>query len=185
MCRSSALFIFIFVIGLTLHAQTRIDGDWWKGISPEMRRGAVSGALDCLVSDHGAKLPTFKVPVMDEKVDAGFAQNPAGTTLADILLALPKKSPPPSPGGEDYSKEKHGWFDGYYWGSASDDERYGFLVGYLSCGNGLTASTARVKEYRDQIDSWYEKHPSSNAKIADVIARVRQHTPKSTRPGNK
>ena len=168
-----------------LYGQTRIDGNWWKGTSPEMHRGVINGAFDCLVSDHNAKLPTLKVPVMDEKVDAAFAQSAGGTTLADILLALPKESPPPSRGGEDYSKEKHGWFDGYYWGSASDDERYGFLAGYLSCGDVVAVSVDQVKTYRKQIDSWYDRHPSSNAKIANVLAHVRKGSPKPPSPANR
>jgi hypothetical protein len=110
---------------------------------------------------------------LNEKVDAAFVRSTDAKTLADVILALPKNTPPATAGGEDYSKEKHGWFDGYYWGSSKDDERSGFLVGYLSCGNTLNTSMARIDEYRGEIDSWYDGHPSSNAKIADVIAEVR------------
>jgi len=180
-----ALFTIILVFHATAHAQARIDGDWWAGASPETRRGVINGAFDCLTSEHGAKLPKLPVPELTAKVDAVLGQSGSNKTVANALLVLLPESGPAAPGGGDYSKEKHGWFDGYYWGSAADDERYGFLVGYLSCGTDLTVSTERVKGYRDQIDSWYERHPSSNAKIADVLARVRQHSPKLTRPSDK
>lgn len=185
MSRSIALLTIILVFHSTAHAQTRIDSDWWVEANPETRRGVINGAFDCLTSEHGAKLPKLPLPELTAKVDAALGQSGPNKTVANALLALPKESSPAAPGGEDYSKEKHGWFDGYYWGSASDDERYGFLIGYLSCGNGLTVSTERVKAYRNQIDSWYERHPSSNAKIADVLASVRQRSPKSTHRGNK
>jgi hypothetical protein len=174
MLKLCAAFIALLAVAASLHAQIRIDGHWWNGANPESRRGTLNGTIDCMVSNHSAKLPTLTVPAFQEQVDVAFAQDTAGRTLAEVLLALPKKSPPRAPGGEDYSKEKHGWFDGDYWGSAKDDERSGFLIGYLSCGNTLPVSISRINEYRDTIDLWYDKHPSSNAKIANVIAKIRQ-----------
>lgn len=185
MSRSILIFAIILVVHTTGNAQTRINSTWWAGASVETRRGAINGAFDCLTWQHGAKLPRLSVPELSSKVDAALAQGGADKTLADALRALPKESGPATSGGEDYSKEKHGWFDGYYWGSASDEERSGFLVGYLSCGNVLAVSVERVKTYRKQIDSWYERHPSSNAKIADVLSRVDQPNSKSTLPSSK
>jgi hypothetical protein len=174
---STAVLIIVFVIGATLNAQTRIDGDWWKEANRETRTGVVNGAVDCLLANQGVKLPRLKIPALDQDIDAAFAQSSGNETLASVLLRLPKESGPGTPGGEDYSKEKHGWFDGYYWGSASVDEQIGFLIGYLSCGNKLPTPVEHVKKYRDEIDSWYGKHPSSNAKIADVVTTIRRTVP--------
>jgi hypothetical protein len=163
----------LLLISTTAHSQTRIDRKWWKSASPEMHRGVISGAFDCLTAEWHVKLPMLTVPEMDERTDAAMAQAGEKETLASVLQRIPKVSTPEASGGEDYSKERHGWFDGYYWGSAPDKERYGFLVGYLSCGDTLRASGDHVKEYRKQIDDWYDQHPSSNEKVADVLARVR------------
>jgi hypothetical protein len=175
MRRLIATFTMLFFIHATASAQAKIDSGWWTGANAETRKGLVNGVFDCLTSEHGAKLPKLSVPELTAKVDAVLRQGVPNKTLADALRALPKESQAAASGGEDYSKEKHGWFDGYYWGSTSAAEQHGFLVGYLSCGNVLPISTERVEQYRKQIDSWYEQHPSSNAKIADVLAHVRQH----------
>jgi hypothetical protein len=113
MCKSNVVLTIVFVTGATLHAQTRIDSDWWKGAKAGTRRGVVNGAVDYLLANHEAKLPRLTVPVLNQKADAAFTKSTANKTLANVLLGLPEESGAMAPGGEDYSKEKHGWFDGY------------------------------------------------------------------------
>lgn len=200
MKRINRIALIVGLLSTSSVAQTRIDRACWQGTLPRMRYAAIDGAIDCLVYDHGHKLPrtpgkSLHKPQLDQRVDAAFAGANSRGTLADVLmdLRLYSNSPRSTPGGESYP-EKHGYFDEYYWIQSAEDERTGFLIGYLSCGRELRVPMSQVEKLQQQIESWYESHQAPpdakegrNEKIADVIAQIRKqnHIPKKREQKSK
>src|SRR5947209_12511232 len=125
--------LLLLVAGL-VQAQTKLNGRWWKRASQDSRTGVSWGLCDCLEADKGKKLPKLSALDIAQQVDRYYRTHPVDTPLETVMRGLVKSGRKIQPGGEDFSKEKHGWFNGPYWEAGpSEDEEKGFVLGYVSC----------------------------------------------------
>jgi len=162
----------------------QFDGRWWAGASYEEKDGYISGHEDCYGS--GAKGPrnTKGWTGRDymNAVDAYYRSHSenANAAVGLVLETIDRtaKSRPLPKGGEIW-KEPHGYYDGQFWREASENERLGYLEGYLLCYSKMM-NGARVKfsdtpsKYRTLINEYVESHPKSDdEKLAYILYRFR------------
>jgi hypothetical protein len=160
------------------YGQARLDGRWWNKAKEDERDGVVDGLIDCLRWDSGKDLPALSLAKFKEEISMFYKRKPLDTRIAQVLLSLPKSPQKPRAGGEDYSKEKHGYFDGQYWGTSTVEQQNGFVTGYLSCRTGIVPRKGLVNETVQRISKWYETHSSSSEwdkKVAEILQSASPH----------
>jgi hypothetical protein len=165
--------------------ETSYDGKWWNSVSKDQRTEFIAGYIDCASDDAGQlNLANASWNLLEPKITKFYRENasnlmkPVITVLLQITL---QERPQKRKDGEVFS-EKHGIFDGEYWRQIMDEERLGFIEGYLACQkqyNKPAASFSREAQwYVTQISNWYgirADNPSeinekrSSKKIADVL----------------
>ncbi len=170
--------IFLLVLLVEFgYGQSTLNGRWWKKADDEIRKGAIDGIVDCLKWERGKELPSLSLSALKEKVNDFYRNGSLKKPIQEVLLNLSNIPKSSRTGGEDYSKEKHGIFDGQYWGSASVEQQNGFVEGYLSCIECSLSHSESAATIVAGVSRWYETHTSSSAwdkKVADIIQKVVQ-----------
>jgi len=161
------------------------DGNWWNSVSKGEKTDFLAGYINCAVYDaEQTNMAGVAWNLLEPEITKFYRENtselktPVVTVLAQFG-STEKLKPPP--GGESYPG-KYGMFDGEYWRKSFDDERLGFITGYIACQREFKkpeASFSReVQWYVDQISKWYGIQPDDPSeintersldKIADVL----------------
>jgi hypothetical protein len=168
------LFGCFLMLATTVARCTQLDGKWWRNADADLRAGAVDGTLDCLTWEKGQNLPAHTLDRFKEIVAEAYKKGSLDVPVEKILRSIRTGPAKPQPGGEDYSREKHGIFDGDYWGSANTRQQRGFLIGYLACRNRHYAipSDAVLSSEHKRIMDWYSRKGADlDTKIADLLPR--------------
>lgn len=172
------------------------DGRWWTAASQAERYGFIAGFTDCYKAERAGptRFGARSLAAYRDSVSRYFAREnshlsePVASVLPKFGDRLGEKPPR---GGEEW-REKHGYFDGSYWGQAFGDggagtaHQRGFVEGYLSCNQRLGVSrrpsfSAQPEMYVRRISQWYHFDSTTGdmdpareeAKIADVLLRFR------------
>ncbi len=179
------LCIFLISLFSACAEATSYDGKWWNAVSKDERTGFLAGYIDCAVYDAGQKnMADASWDLLEPRITRFYRGNASDLMkpVATVLVQLSSQGSPQKPkDGESYS-EKHGIFDGEYWRQLLDDERLGFVEGYMVCQKQYKKPAASLsheaKWYVAQISKWYGIQPNdpseinekrSSKKIADVL----------------
>jgi hypothetical protein len=160
--------------------QSRLDGAWWNKANEDQRMAVVDGLFDCLVWEQGKEIPDLRASEFNEKINNFYQRNSQETPIKQVLLSIPKELAQQSAGGEDYSNEKHGYFDGTYWIQSNFEQQKGFILGYLTCVDDNVPRKDLVTRRVQQISKWYKTHYTQkqlNKKIPEVLQIVSTHIP--------
>jgi hypothetical protein len=176
---------FIVALFSACAEATSYDGKWWNSVSKGERTGFLAGYIDCMAYDAGQKnMADASWDLLEPKITKFYRGSASDLIkpVATVLVQVSSRGIPPKSGeGETYS-EKHGIFDGEYWRQLSDDERLGFIEGYVACQKQYNKPAAsfshEARWYVAQISGWYgirADDPSeisekrSSKKIADAL----------------
>ncbi len=163
------------------------DGRWWVSVGPQQRAGFVNGAGDCLVWVAHAKWLSHSVEPLEQEITEYYQSHPASRTMPVVevwqrLVSETRPAEPPKD-GERWTNP-HGYYDGLYWRQGSEEERKGFLEGYLWCMRRCVKSppatySRSTSNYMNRIDAYLKAHPKGDDEaIAAILARFRDN-PKS------
>ena len=166
-------------VGRTEHVY---DGRWWTEADLAEQSGFLNGAADCLTWVAHAKWLTATVEALEKKITQYYQMHPAerAEPIAEVWKKLVSTSrATPSPAGGEVWKNPHGYYNGLWWRQGSDNERLGFLEGYLWCLHTCVERPAEAYSkpagyYVDKIDSYIQRFPRGNDEpIATILSRFR------------
>jgi hypothetical protein len=166
-------------------AQTQLDGNWWKNSKPAARHGVLDGIVDCMRYDRKEPVANLPIPTLSDKITAFYRTKQVSTPLIQVLHSFPRNQAQAEGQGEDYSSEKHGYFDGLYWKSAASDQQSGFVLGYVSCRTDRLPTATEVSRLVRGIEDFYDNDPSPSAedkKIADLVSDALRLSPRPANP---
>lgn len=162
------------------------DGIWWNAASKGERTGFLAGYIDCATYDAEQKsMINVSWDLLEPRITSFYHGNASDLRkpVSKVLAQLRSEGRAQRlNNGESYSEE-HGIFDGEYWRQLLDDERRGFIEGYMACqkeyGKPAASFSRKTRWYVAQISGWYgirADDPSeinekrSLRKIADVLS---------------
>lgn len=175
--RLSLFFAVSSLLSYPALAQTpNFDGNWWRDLHDGERVEFLAGFIDCYTNDFGDNR-TFLESwyTYAPKITKYYDSHPKKIARLVIRVLFDVRSPhPPKPleGGEVWT-EKHGFFNGDYWGQMSRYEQIAYIDGYLSCyrkypSSRLMKFSRNSTFYAERISRWFDTEPG---KSPELIAR--------------
>lgn len=175
--------------GQTAH----FDGKWWSKASVDERSGFLNGADDCLTwaareeiwpKNQRAFGGTWAQ--MNDAITKFYADHPESQQLSVVevwkrVIAQSNRKTTADSNNAETWKNPHWYFDGFWWLDATEDERQGFVEGYLWCirthvPDSQDRYSKPVTFYVEKIDAFARANANSKAdreKIASILQRYR------------
>ncbi len=188
--RLAILAAVVFVVSITAQQATLasksagkvivFDGSWWL-TTPSNER---DGASDCLTWVAHLQGFSSTPEQLREKITQYYLAHPSNkhSTVMDVwqklTSAIPRKPKKATKGGDAW-KNPHWYLNGGWWRQVPDEERKGFLEGYLLCMlervNPPTEEYSRsISFYAEKIDAHIQAHPKANDDpVAIILSRFR------------
>lgn len=158
------------------------NGNWWLARNPQERSGFLEGAGDCLT--WLARVPGFGAPSgqMADRITKHYETHPSerGSLFTEVWrrLASNTEGAQHHEDGEVW-KNPHWYLNGLWWRQSSEEERLGFLEGYLWCVRTQSVPekvtySRSVSYYRSKIDDYVRTHAKADDEpIAAILAGFR------------
>jgi len=163
--------------------QQRFDRKWWTSVDSEEQQGFILGFSDCYGDTLRHKVRSDATNVEFRKAVNDFYTTHTDQNSTDVpelvirLLRTLKSSVHQLPGGEVWN-EPHGFLDGQYWNESTENERTGFLEGYIKCYENYTRRprvrfSRTASEYSELLTRYFENPGADHTdeKIAHVLHR--------------
>lgn len=175
-------FVLNAVLFVPASAQThKFDGNWWRDLHDGERVEFLAGFMDCYADDLGDVNKTFTESwyTYAPRITQYYESHPQKIARPVIWVLFDVRNPhPPKPldGGEVWT-EKHGFFNGDYWGQMSKYEEVAYIDGYLSCYRKYLSSRPKKFSrnstfYADRISRWFDAEPGKSPKLRARRARM-------------
>ncbi len=174
------------------HTTQAFDGKWWSKASADERSGFINGAADCLTWTEHEKGFNATPEQLADKISKFYKEHPesADVNVVEVWKKTWDKTPPPASAaqpGETW-KNAHWYLDGFWWLDATQDERQGFVEGYLWCmrthvPDSQDTYSKSAGYYVEKIDAFTRANSNSKAdreKVASILRRYRDKKPSAT-----
>jgi hypothetical protein len=174
-------------------AQTvqHFGGKWWSKTSADEHSGFINGAADCLTWTAHEKGFNATPEQLVDKITKFYKEHPGSADLSVIEVWKIVWETPPSAAaaqpGETW-KNAHWYLDGFWWLDETQEQKQGFVEGYLWCmrthiPDSQETYSKSVSFYVEKIDAFARANSNSKAgreKVASILQRYRDKKPSAT-----
>lgn len=165
-------------------ADQRFDGKWWSKSSSEEQSGFINGAADCMTWSARKKGFNATPEQLVKKITAFYKKRPQSANLPVIevwqkVVASDVSRKSSIAQGQTWTNA-HWYLDGFWWRGAAEDERLGFLEGYLWCMRTYVPKSSQkyskpVQFYLEKVDAFVRANGSSKANREPVALILRRY----------
>jgi len=163
------------------------DGKWWSKASADERSGFINGAADCLTwtaHESGFNGTPEQLAGKISKFYKGHPES-ADVSVVEVWKRIWDKTPPPASATEagETWKNAHWYLDGFWWLDLTQEERQGFVEGYLWCmrthvPDSQDTYSKPVAFYVAKIDAFTKANTKADReKLASILRRYRDSKP--------
>lgn len=190
-------------------AQTggQFDGTWWLRTSSDEHSGFLDGADDCLTWTAHKQLWTKNQKgyggtwsQMNDAITKFYKDHPESQNLGVVevwrkVINESNKKPTASSENAEIWKNPHWYMDGFWWLDETQEQKQGFIEGYLWCmrtqvPGPLETYSKSAHFYVEKIDAFTKANAGSKAnreKVAVILRRYRdkkETTANQNEPGS-
>jgi hypothetical protein len=176
----------------TTQTSQHFDGKWWSKTSADEHSGFINGAADCLTWTAHEKGFNATPEQLVGKITEFYKKHPesADLSVVEVWKKIWDKAPPSAAAaqpGETW-KNAHWYLDGFWWLDETQEQKQGFVEGYLWCmrthvPDSQETYSKSASFYVEKIDAFARAHSNSKAgreKVASILRRYRDKKPSAT-----
>lgn len=177
------------------------DGKWWSKTSADEHSGFLDGADDCLTwTAHKQIWPRNQKgfggtwPQLNDAIGKFYKDHPELHDLGvvdvwkKVIIEQSSRRVVPNSGNAETWKNPHWYMDGFWWLDETQEQKQGFVEGYLWCmrtqvPDSQETYSKSVSFYVEKIDAFARANSNSKAgreKVASILRRYRDKKPSAT-----